>query len=34
MQRHHLYITYHATKAIKVTIAYRIKHDIVDTDMV
>jgi len=34
MQHHHLYIVCHATKVAKATIAYQVKHDIVDSDMV
>ncbi len=33
MQRRHLYIVCHATKAANATAAYRVKHEIVDTDM-
>jgi hypothetical protein len=34
MQRHHLYIAYHAAKAINATTTYQAKHEIVDNDMV
>ncbi len=33
MQRRHLYTARHAAKATNAAIAYRVKHEIVDTDM-
>jgi hypothetical protein len=33
MQRRHFYTTHHAAKAANATVAYRTKHEIVDTDM-
>ncbi len=33
MQRRHLYTARHAAKAANAAIAYRVKHEIVDTDM-
>jgi hypothetical protein len=33
MQRRHFYTACHATKVANVTVAYRAKHGIVDTDM-
>jgi hypothetical protein len=34
MQCHHLYISCHVAKATNATTAYRIKHEIVNNDMV
>jgi len=34
MQRRHLYITRHATRAANVVTTYQVKHMIVDNDMV
>ncbi len=34
MQRHHFYTLRHVVKAINATVVYRIKHEIVNTDMV
>jgi hypothetical protein len=34
MQHYHLYIARHAIRVTNVTIAYRVKHKIVDNDMV
>ncbi len=34
MQCHHLYTVGHAVRATKVTIIYRIKHGIINSDMV
>ncbi len=34
MQRRHFYTACHATRAANVTIAYRVKHGIVNTNMV
>jgi hypothetical protein len=34
MQRRHMYIVCHETMVVNVIIAYRIKHGIVDSDMV
>jgi hypothetical protein len=33
MQRRHFYTTHHAAKAANATVAYRAKHEIVDTNM-
>jgi hypothetical protein len=33
MQHRHFYTAGHATKVTNVTIAYRAKHGIIDTDM-
>jgi len=34
MQCHYLYITHHALRVVNATISYRVKHGIVDNDMV
>jgi hypothetical protein len=34
MQRRHFYTLRHVVKAINATVAYRIKHEIVNTNMV
>jgi len=33
MQRRHFYIARHGAKAANAAVAYRTKHEIVDTDM-
>ncbi len=33
MQRRHLYIAHHVAKAANAAAAYRVKHEIVGTDM-
>jgi len=33
MQRRHLYTACHATKVANAAVAYKVKHEIIDTDM-
>jgi hypothetical protein len=34
MQCYHLYIVHHATRAVNVALSYRVKHKIINNDMV